>query len=294
MNILNFGSINIDVVYQVPHFVAPGETLTSLRRDMFFGGKGLNQSIALARAGANVYHAGAVGKADGQPLLDTLEENGVDITYVKREDGGTGMAIIQVDAQGENSILLYPGANRCLNEHQIRATLEYFQAGDMLLIQNEVNGLDVMIETAKERGMQIVLNPSPMEGALLQLPLHLVDTFILNEIEAKQFCPDADDLIDALHEKFPKSQIVLTQGSKGVTYTSADGNTITCKAKTVPVVDTTGAGDTFTGYFLAEQANGQTVKTALEVATKAAAIAITKMGASTSIPIKTQVLEWNF
>lgn len=294
MNILNFGSINIDVVYQVPHFVAPGETLTSLRRDMFFGGKGLNQSIALARAGANVYHAGAVGKADGQPLLDTLEENGVDITYVKREDGGTGMAIIQVDAQGENSILLYPGANRCLNEHQIRATLEYFQAGDMLLIQNEVNGLDVMIETAKERGMQIVLNPSPMEGALLQLPLHLVDTFILNEIEAKQFCPDADDLIDALHEKFPKSQIVLTQGSKGVTYTSADGNTITCKAKTVPVVDTTGAGDTFTGYFLAEQANGQTVKTALEVATKAAAIAITKMGASTSIPTKTQVLEWNF
>ena len=183
MRILNFGSLNIDNVYAVDHFIRPGETMSSLGMEVFCGGKGLNQSIAMARAGAQVWHAGAVGRNDGKKLLELLAESGVNTDFVRKTDGVSGHTIIQVDKNGQNCILLFGGANQEITPGQVDETLAHFEEGDILLLQNEINGLAGLIKKAAEKGMKIYLNPSPVTGELLELPLELVDCFILNEIE---------------------------------------------------------------------------------------------------------------
>ena len=173
MKVLNFGSLNIDHVYRVEHFMQPGATQSSLGYARFPGGKGLNQSIALACAGARVYHAGCIG-ADGEFLRGLLAEKGVDTRFVRTAAQPTGHAVIQVDRRGQNCILLFGGANQCVDEAQIDAVLDGFAANDILLLQNEINALGSIMDKAYDRGMRIVLNPSPMEDALLALPLHKV------------------------------------------------------------------------------------------------------------------------
>lgn len=295
MKLLNFGSLNIDYVYKVDHFVRPGETMSSESRQTFCGGKGLNQTIALARAGVQVYHAGAVGKADGEMLLEALKKNNVNIDFVKQcEDVATGHAIIQVNRSGQNCIMLYGGANQTMTKEHIDETLAGFSAGDFLILQNEINNLGYIMEQAHKKGLVIVLNPSPMNEKILALPLEFVDYFMLNEVEAADICGEEskDNLLGNLSRKYPKAKIVLTLGKQGVQY--KDGEQILSHGiYKVPVVDTTAAGDTFTGFFIGSLAQGYAAEEALRLASVASSIAVSRQGAESSIPYMDEVKNSN-
>ncbi|MDY2777878.1 MAG: ribokinase [Collinsella sp.] len=291
MKILNIGSLNIDYVYDVEDFVCKGQTISSSGQSVFAGGKGLNQSIALGRAGATVYHAGRVG-LEGSFLKRMLAESGVNVDFVREVDGcPSGHAIIQRDHEGDNCIVLFGGANHRVDEAFIDEVLAGFGEGDWLLLQNETSSVGYAIEAAKRKGMWVVLNPSPMNESLLSCPLDQIDCFILNEGEASQIsgCEGThDELLDAVHERFPKAQVVLTVGSEGSLCRCGD-EVVRCPALKVEVADTTAAGDTFAGYYLAELATGSSPSRALKVASVASAIAVSREGAAPSIPQRNEV-----
>lgn len=292
MKILNFGSLNIDLVYGVSHHARTGETLTTRDFKRHMGGKGLNQSVSLCRAGAEVYHAGCVGE-DGVFLRDYLAESGVDTTRVQVSGEATGHAVIQVNSEGDNCILLYPGANRYQTREMMEAALNGFAAGDLLLMQNETNGLEEMMRAAKKKGMKIAFNPSPIDDTLLTLPMELVDYFILNEIEGAALSGETEPekIIEGLLKKYPKAQIVLTLGGAGSMYACGERRVRQPIFK-VKAVDTTGAGDTFTGYFLASQLRGEDAAQSLKIAAAASAIEVTRPGAAQAIPTLDEVTEW--
>ena len=281
--ILNIGSLNLDYVYAVPHFVAAGETLLATRRDVFAGGKGLNQTVAAARAGAQVFHGGAVG-ADGDMLLDLLRDAGADVSAVSRVDVPTGHAIIEVNPQGENSIIILGGANRAVSPETVEAALAKVDAGDILLLQNEINGLDAIIRRAAEKGLRILFNPAPMEAAVKELPLHLLDTLIVNEGEGRALGGD----MDALRAAYPRQKILLTQGSRGATLWTGSERLFQ-PAFPVKAVDTTAAGDCFLGYYAAALAENLPYADALRLASAASALAVQRQGAAPSIPIRREV-----
>ncbi|HZK00035.1 MAG TPA: ribokinase [Tissierellaceae bacterium] len=291
MKILNFGSLNLDYVYSVDHFVRPGETISSKKREVFAGGKGLNQSIALARSGIKVYHAGAVGKLDGGVLIEVLKKDQVNTDFIREiDDVSTGHAIIQVDSSGQNCILLYGGANQMITLEQVDTTLEDFTKGDFLILQNEINNLDYIVEEAHKKGLNIVLNPSPIDENIFRLNLKHIDYFILNEIEGADISKEKENenLLEALGNKYPSAKIILTLGEKGVKF--KDGDLILEHGIfDVPVVDTTGAGDTFTGYFLGSMVQGYSYMDALRLASLASAIAVSRRGAESSIPFMEEV-----
>ncbi len=276
MKILTYGSLNLDYVYQVSRFVQPGESYMQVN----CGGKGLNQSIALARAGGDVYHAGAIG-SDGDMLKKTLENDNVNTELLMvLENVATGHAIIQVDAQGQNCILLFGGANQNIPLDEIEKMLEPFSEGDYLVLQNEVNGNREIMELAHKKGMRIVLNPSPMDEAVLQLPLEYVDWFLVNEVEVQELCGGD---VDALLKKYPNAGVVVTLGSRGVKC-YREGKIYSHGIYKVSAVDTTAAGDTFSGYFIAGIAGGQSIPEALRMASMASSIAVSRPGAQSSIP----------
>lgn len=289
MRVLNFGSLNIDYTYRLSHIVKPGETITSTNLEIFPGGKGLNQSIALAKAGIHVYHAGCIGK-DGQFLLETCKEAGVDISLVKQCCVRTGNAIIQVSEEGQNSILLFPGANRQITKEYIDMVLEHFEAGDILLLQNEVNMIDVLIDQAKKKGMKIVMNPSPYDDNVRRCDLRKVDLFFLNEIEGEQLTGKSnfEDMLAVMRERYPMAGVVLTVGEKGAYYSDSNGY-VRQEVKKTKVVDTTAAGDTFTGFFLKAILEGKDKKTALLWAVLAAGLAVSRKGAASSIPTEKEI-----
>lgn len=289
MQILNFGSINIDHVYRVPHFVQPGETLASASLATVLGGKGANQSVALAKAGANVLHLGQVSRSD-QWAVDLLDEAGVGTESVALIDTASGHAIIQVDDSGENSIILHGGANQAFSEQTIKHAISKMSAGDWLLIQNECNGAEIAMEAAKAQNMKIAFNPAPMTDAVRSLPLELVDLLIVNQIEA-QFLSGEDDNVAAVASMAamaPDARILLTLGADGALL-SGKGVQYQAGSPKVEAVDTTGAGDTFVGYFLAALIENMDAESALSIACRAAAIAVTRPGASPSIPTREEV-----
>lgn len=291
MKVLNFGSLNIDYVYSVDHIVKRGETISSNTLNVFCGGKGLNQSIALSKAGAEVYHAGVIGE-DGAFLEEILRASGVHTRFVQmKADTRTGNAIIQKDRNGDNCILLYGGSNRAVTPGMADEVLDHFEAGDMLVLQNEISELSYLMERAHKRGMVIALNPSPMDEELLKAPLQYVKYFILNEIEAKALTNGEEEdnaMLEAMLKKFPNAEIILTLGERGSVYAKGDVRVKQGIYK-VPVTDTTAAGDTFTGYYLASIIQGLSVKKALNMAAKASAIAVSRKGAAPSIPQREEV-----
>ena len=286
MKVLNFGSLNIDYVYNVEHFVKKGETISSNMLNIFSGGKGLNQSIALKKAGINVYHAGAIG-TDGLFLKQKLDDIGIDTSFLYTlQDVRTGNAIIQNDISGDNCIILYGGANKAITKDMIDNVLKNFNNNDYLLLQNEISEIPYIVEKAHNIGMKIILNPSPINENIFKINLDYIDYFILNEIEAKALVGNFDDkntLCKKLNEKFKNASVVLTLGEDGSMYIGKEG-IIKQDAYKVNVVDTTAAGDTFTGYYLASILENLPIKTALDIASKASAIAVSKKGASPSIP----------
>ena len=295
MKVLCFGSLNIDYTYKVPHFVKKGETLASERLQVFGGGKGLNQSVALAKAGTEVYHAGSIGQ-DGMFLLDMLKNAGANTDFVKILDTvRTGNAIIQNDKSGDNCIILYGGANQAITREQVDEVMSHFESGDYLVLQNEINELGYIVEKAHEKGMIIVLNPSPMNEKILALPLDVINYFILNEVEAAQILGKEDkgeesweQIADDLLKKFPQATIVLTMGSEGSVFKNQK-ETVCQSIYKVQAVDTTAAGDTFSGYFIGGILGGLSAKEAMDQASKASAIAVTRKGAAPSIPLLAEV-----
>ena len=289
MKILNYGSLNIDYVYQVPHIVQPGETISSAGLSVFSGGKGLNQSISLARAGAPVYHAGFIGE-DGGFLLDVMRESGVDVRFVRTCVERTGNAIIQVGDSGQNSILLFGGANQTNTKERIDEVLSAFEPGDILLMQNEVNLLSYMLEKADEIGLKVALNPSPYNEWIEACDLSTVSYFLINEVEGAQMTgrTDPDEILNAIMARYPDSGVVLTLGKNGVVYCDARGR-FRQDIFDLKVVDTTAAGDTFTGYFLAGMLMNQPVPDVLRDASAASALAVSRKGAAPSIPYRTEV-----
>ena len=294
MKVLNFGSLNIDYVYDVDNFVKKGETISSKTLNVFCGGKGLNQSVALARAGAEVYHAGMIGE-DGKFLLDLLKEAGVNIdNVVIRDDIRTGNAIIQRDKSGDNCIILFSGANRSITKDYVDSVLSGFEEGDYIVLQNEISELPYIVENAHKIGMKIVLNPSPMDEKIKELNLDYVDYFLLNETEALKLSGmdefDSKKCMKKLISRFENAGILITLGDKGSIYSDGKINVEQSIVKT-EVVDTTAAGDTFTGYFVSGILAGKEMKTVIKEATVASSITVSRIGAAPSIPDMKEVKE---
>lgn len=291
MKVLNFGSLNLDYVYQVESILIPGETQASKDRQIFCGGKGLNQSIALAKAGIPVYHAGMIGEG-GEALLETCRKSGVNTEFIRRISGPCGHTVIQVDKNGQNSILLFGGSNRSITREFIDEVLQSFEEGDIILLQNEINELSYIIDRAYEKKMMIILNPSPYDSALDACDLSKVSLFLVNEIEGFQITgeKDPDRILEAVKKRYPSARIVLTLGGDGSAYQDETGVYHQDIFK-VKAVDTTAAGDTFTGYFIASIIEGMPVQKGLELAAKASAIAVSRPGATASIPLRQEVMD---
>lgn len=289
MKVLNFGSLNYDYVYKVDHIVRPGETLDTGGMEIFCGGKGLNQSVALAKAGVYVYHAGCVGE-DGQKLLDVCKENGIDISYIKKVSGQSGHTIIQLDKNAQNSILLYGGSNRSITKSFVDKVLKDFSEGDILLLQNEINEVSYIINQAYAKKMQIVLNPSPYNSAMEECDLSKVSVFLINEVEGNQITGETapEKILDTMQSRYPEAKIVLTLGADGVRYRYKE-EAYSQGIFRVKAVDTTAAGDTFTGYFIASIMENKSIPETLRLCAKASAIAVSRKGATVSIPTRDEV-----
>lgn len=289
MKVLNIGSMNLDMVYQMDHIVLPGETESSFGMNIFLGGKGINQSIAAAKAGAQVFHGGMIGP-DGQPFLDACKEYGVDARHIRMVEGKSGHAIIQIDKNAQNSILLFGGANQMLTEDYVDGVLADFTAGDILLLQNEVNLLPYIVDKAWEKGMQIALNPSPYNKKLDAVDLSKVSIFLMNEVEGGQITglTDPDQILADMLRRFPQAKIVLTLGKDGAVYADSTQKHFQ-PIFPVKAVDTTAAGDTFTGFFLAGLCENLPIPEILKRSAKASSIAVTRPGAVPSIPWREEV-----
>ncbi len=291
MKYLVFGSLNIDRTYSVPHFVAAGETLSADAMELFCGGKGFNQAVALARAGKPVSFAGAVG-SDGEMLLDALRADGIDDRYVKRTAGASGHAVIQVDPKGQNCIIILSGANGQITPADADAVLQDFAAGDLIVLQNEISNVRYILQEAKKKGMIVALNPSPFNSRIEEYDMDCVDYLLVNEVEGEAIagCAEPQAIADCLHEKYPNMNLVLTLGSRGAIYCGADGSRCATGIYRTNAIDTTAAGDTFTGYFLAQITSSGDAALALQQASIASGISVSRKGASPSIPRKEEVL----
>lgn len=291
--ILSYGSLNLDYVYEVEHFVTPGETISSKNMILNCGGKGLNQTVAASRAGGCVFHAGKIGN-NGATLKDFLLKENVNINYLRDSKLPNGHAIIQVDKTGQNSILLFAGSNQDQKEYEIDEALSYFEAGDYLILQNEINEIPYLIEKGRERGLNVVFNPSPITAQIKDYPINKVSLLILNEIEGFELSGEQDPykIIEVLFNKY-RCNILLTLGKKGAMY--YDGLKITEHGiYNTTVVDTTAAGDTMNGFFIAMLSQGKSPSKALELASKASSIAVSRNGAAQSIPTINEVEKMNF
>ena len=294
MKLMNFGSLNLDRKYGVENFVAPGETKSA---DSYFenlGGKGLNQSIACARAGSPVWHVGAVGK-DGTALVNCLKEEGVDTSHIAVKDIASGHAVIQVDHAGQNCIIIVSGANEKVEKEQIEKACGALEEGDIALFQNETSNVAFGIARAKRSGAKVAFNPSPFNEKISEVNLHEVDYLIVNEVEGREIVggklSSAEEILSEIRKNYPSINLVLTLGEKGCYYMDGE-NKYFQEAFSVRAVDTTGAGDCFCGYFLSALLKGCEPERALREAAAAAALAVGNEGAACSIPTKKTVEEF--
>ena len=293
MKALCFGSLNIDYVYDVPHILRPRDARFDESNDLSRR-QGL-ESIDRPRKSRNQNLSRRLHRRRGELLLEMLQESGVDTRFVRMVEGLSGHTVIQRETSGQNNIILYGGSNQAITEEQIEETLRYFSSGDYLLLQNEINLIPSIITKAAEIGMIIVLNPSPIDQKLLAYPLELVDIFISNEIEAMDIVGSElppKELLRTLSSKFPEAKIVLTLGEEGALQLDReDGKILEHGIFDVDVVDTTAAGDTFTGYFIATLAKTNDPQEALRVASLAAALVVSRPGAAPSIPAEEEVFQ---
>lgn len=285
MTIYNLGSINADLFYSVPHLPGPGETLAATAHSTGLGGKGANQSVAAALAGATVIHIGAIGR-DGLWTVQHLRSFGVDTAHVSMLETPTAHAIINVDPQGENAIVIFPGANYEQSLTQIESTLSAASTGDMLILQNETNLTFEAAEIAKARGLDVIYSAAPFDADAVRRMLPVTDLLVMNEVEAQQLTKAmATTLADV-----PVPHLLITRGAKGATWMDQlNGTSIDIPAPAVTAVDTTGAGDCFIGYVAAGLDQGLSPEQAMTRAATAAAIHVTRPGTADAIPTLEEV-----
>lgn len=283
MAIWNLGSINIDHVYRLDSLPRPGETLASRGYAQGLGGKGANQSVAAARAGATTHHLGAMGTGDDW-VRDRLAQAGVDMGHVARlNDQATGHAIILLDADAENAIVIHPGANRAIDEAALTDALSALTPSDTLLIQNETNGQVAAAQAAQARGARVIYSAAPFDLEAVRAVLPHVSILAMNEGEAQQ-------LFAGIPGDLPVQGLLITRGAHGAEYRDlTTGQVHSQSSFRVTPVDTTGAGDTFAGYFAAALDAGADVAAALRLASGAAAVKVTRAGAGDAIPTRAEV-----
>ncbi|MBA59436.1 MAG: ribokinase [Gammaproteobacteria bacterium] len=281
--ILNFGSCNIDHVYLMKEFVRPGETLACSDYQTYPGGKGLNQSIAIALAGGSAIHLGKIGK-DGEWLLEILKSFGVNTDFLLTSEKPTGHAMIQVNSEGENAIVLHGGANESITVDEINQGLSLATEDDFLLIQNEINNIPYIIEEARRRKLRIAFNAAPITEAVKNYPLDKLDLLFVNEIEGSQLSGTTDRQLipEALALRFPNTRIILTLGENGSIYRFGQDIIPQPAIEVKKVTDTTGAGDAFTGTFLAYFSRDEDARLSLQKAAEAASQCISRQGATTA------------
>jgi len=285
MTVFNLGSINTDYFYKVAQLPAPGETLAASNLRTGLGGKGTNQSVAAAHAGSRVFHIGAVGP-DGDWAVDRLSSYGVDVSFVARVDAPTRHAIINVDEAGENAIVIYSGANLAQRADRIEAALEHAVAGDTLLLQNETSLQPDAAKLAHDRGMKVIYSAAPFSVQAVREVLPFVTTLVVNQVEADQLTAAFGIGLEAL----AVAEVLVTLGAEGARWHSnAEKKQASIGGIKVTAVDTTGAGDTFAGYFAACRDQGMDAAGALEIATAAAALKITRHGTADAIPSRAEV-----
>ena len=284
--ILNFGSINIDNVYQVSRFPEAGETISSKSYEKILGGKGINQSIAIQRAGGDVKHIGFIG--DDEWIVNQILSMDMKVDFISKCYGPTGHAIIFVDESGENEIIIHPGANSQFSKSQCFEILENFTSKDTwVVLQNEIN-LSVEIATkAKELGFKVCYSAAPFDSDHARKMLPHIDLLAMNETELKELQKSLGENVFNLDI----DMILVTLGSQGAELHL--GNSIIKQSSFVnKAVDTTGAGDTFLGSFLACHNNGYVTEKSLEYAAAASSIQITRVGAAKAIPTFDEVQEF--
>ncbi|WP_210528459.1 ribokinase [Rubellimicrobium arenae] len=287
MTIWNLGSINADHVYALPHIPVPGETLAAHMLTAGLGGKGANMSVASARAGGKVKHIGAIGPEGGW-MLDRMRGYGVDTSSVATLDTPSGHAIIAVAESAENMIILFPGTNRRISPAHVDTTLAAAKAGDLFLTQNETNLQVEAARAARSRGLRVTYAAAPFEAAAVRAILPFTDLLILNEIEAEQLSKETGQGPGSLG----LADVIVTLGAEGCLWFHGNEESRFPAARVTPV-DTTGAGDTFTGYVLAGLDAGQPMPEAIRLATRAAALKVTRHGAADAIPTKQEVLAFS-
>ncbi|MBU2957296.1 ribokinase [Paracoccus sp. 1_MG-2023] len=283
MAIWNLGSINIDHVYRLDSLPKPGETLASRSYAEGLGGKGANQSVAAARAGSATHHLGAMGTG-GEWALDRLCDAGVDVASVAHlPDEATGHAIILLDAQAENAIVIHPGANWAIPEDDIASALDAMGDGDTLLLQNETNAQVAAARKARENGARVIYSAAPFDIGAVRAILPHADILAMNEHEAAQlFAAEPGDL--------PVAGLLITKGAAGAEYRDLRTGQIHAQPSfPVTPVDTTGAGDTFAGFFAAALDQGDDIPAALRLAAAASALQVTRPGAGDAIPTRAEV-----
>ena len=286
--IITLGSLNLDFTYQLPKPLEVGETLSSLSYRCGAGGKGANQSIAAPPAGAAVYHAGRIG-SDGTLLRRTLADSGVRLDFLEEVETPTGHAVVLINDAGDNSIVLFGGANRTIDETFIDRVTSAAKPGDILLLQNEITNIDHAMEAGKKAGMRVAFNFAPFDPKLApELPLSLCDYLFLNRIEAGGIAgkSDVEEILETLARRYPETELVLTLGPEGAVALTPAGQRFHADSPRVKVVETTAAGDTFIGYYLAGILDGLKPGKALERACRAAALCCSRAGAAESIPTR--------
>ena len=280
MTVWNLGSINLDLIYGVDLLPGRGETVAANTKSEFLGGKGANMSVAAARAAARVCHIGAVGP-DGRWAVDRLLEYGVDTRHITHIDTPTGHAIVAVEASGENQIIIFSGANRAIPGETVSHALAEAQTGDLLVLQNETNAQTEAAKLGQQMGLTVCYAAAPFDADAVSQILPYIDLLVLNEVEAGQLEAALGKDISEMNVR----DVIVTLGAKGARWINTEtGSDQTFAARKVDVVDTTGAGDTFTGYVLAGLDRGMPMPQAIAQAILAASVMVTRHGTADVIP----------
>jgi ribokinase len=288
MTVWNLGSVNADRFYAVPHIPAAGETLAATGYAEGLGGKGANMAVASARAGSRVELIGAVG-ADGGWMRDRLAGYGVSVGHVAQVEGPSGHANIAVDGDGENQILILPGANVLLDRGQVAAALAAAAAGDIFVCQNETNLQREAADIARAQGLRVAYAAAPFSAGAVGHMLPVTDLLVMNAVEASQL----EEATGTAPADLPVRDVVITLGPDGCRWIdTVSGQSRDFPSPRVSAVDTTGAGDTFTGYLLAGLDQEAGMPEALHLALRAAALKVTRRGTADAIPARDEVTGW--
>lgn len=293
------GSLNVDTTMKIKRMPLPGETISTLGKSSAAGGKGANQAVSAARSGAQTFFVGEVGKdSGGEMMLNDLRENGIDVSGIRENaQVGTGSAAILLDEHGQNSILVYGGANQQLSVDDVNAAKKQIMEADFVVAQFETPQAATLrtFELAKENGVTTILNPAPAQK-IDPAVLKLTDLIIPNETESQALTgiiitDETSMLMSAA--KFAQMgvrNLIITVGAKGAFYCTQDGYNFIPAFK-VNAVDTTAAGDTFIGALASQlKPDMSNIEKALVYAQRASSLAVQKMGALPSIPTKQQVI----